>query len=472
LLVSRSLADPATPTSAGVSEITSLSYVRATPDGRQVVFASTDRLTADAPSGSTVPLRYRFDVETEQLTYLPGLDGPIKGISEDGRRILFGKPSDGEYLHHLALYDHGAVHIIDDSPGVDVFADIASSQVSADGSTWVFSSEKPLRGAPTDPLGRPEFTDYLSEVYRYVVGDADATCISCPAPGAPSSFGASFDAFGFHGKGSTVTSGDPGRQSRNVSPDGKRVFFDTSNALLPEDTNTKSDVYMWEDGTLSLISTGKGARSTFLLDSSVSGDDVFFATTEELFPGDDDDAYDVYDARVGGGQAATAKEESCSGDSCQGALTAPPGVVKPASVGFEGRGNPAVIEVPAGGSGKPQVAQVQTVRGTSTRLSVKVQGKGTIRISGPGLKPTSKAVSKAGTYAVTVRLSVRAQRSLARRHRLKVRIGVRFVPATGKAATVSVAATFTSKAPARKRTSSSRSARRATVLLSDARKSR
>ena len=91
LLISRSLADPATPTPAGVSRVNDDSYVMATPDGRYVVFGSTDRLTADAPSGSTVPLRYRFDVETEQLTYLPGLDGRLVAISEDGQRILFGR---------------------------------------------------------------------------------------------------------------------------------------------------------------------------------------------------------------------------------------------------------------------------------------------------------------------------------------------------------------------------------------------
>ncbi len=472
LLVSRSPADPATPTPAGVSSIgTSYNYAWATPDGRQVVFASTDRLTADAPSGSTVPLRYRFDVETEQLTYLPGLDGPIKAISEDGQRILFGQTiSAGR--HHLALYDHGTVHVIDDSPDVNVSGDIASVRVSADGSTWVFSSTAPLRGATTDPLPKPATPGgdgIQSEVYRYVVGDDGATCISCPAPGAPSSLGASVDAFGPHGTASAST-GKPGRPSRNVSTDGKRVFFYTPNALLPQDTNIKGDVYMWEDGVLSLISTGKSARNTYLLDSSASGDDVFLATVEELFPGDTDEAYDVYDARVGGGQPAIAKEESCSGDNCQGSLTSPPGAATPPSAAFQGLGNPPVIEVPAGGgSGKPKVAKVKTVRGTLTRLSVKVAGKGVIRISGSGLKAGSKAVSKAGTYAVTVGLSERAQRTLARKHRVKVQISVRFVPASGKAASVSVAATFTSKPAARGRTSV---ARRATVLLSDARKSR
>jgi hypothetical protein len=353
---------------------------------------------------------------------------------------------------------------------VNVAGDISSEHASADGSTWVFSSDKPLRGAATDPLADPGYYDLSSEVYRYVVGDDNATCISCPAPGAPSSLGASADAFGPNDTGATVDGGKPGRPSRNVSADGKRVFFYTRNALLPQDTNTTGDVYMWEDGVLSLISTGKSARNTYLLDSSVSGDDVFLATVEELFPGDTDEAYDVYDARVGGGQAAIAKEESCSGDNCQGSLTSPPGAATPASAAFQGLGNPPVIEVPAtGGAGKPKVARVKTVRGTSTRLSVKVAGKGAIRISGSGLKSSSKAVSKAGTYAITVRLSQRAQRTLARNHRVKVRISVRFVPSTGKAASASVAATFTSKSAARSRTSA---ARRATVLLSDARKSR
>ena len=223
--------------------------------------------------------------------------------------------------------------------------------MSADGSTWVFSSTKPLRGSTTDPLPRPSraANNLASEVYRYVVGDDNATCISCPAPGAPSSLGASIDAFGPHDTGVTVGSGKPGRPSRNVSTDGKRVFFYTPNALLPEDANTKGDVYLWEDGALSLISTGKSARNTYLLDSSASGDDVFIASVEELFPGDVDEAYDVYDVRVGGGQAAIAKDESCSGDNCQGSLTSPLGAATPASAAFQGLGNPPVIELPPAG---------------------------------------------------------------------------------------------------------------------------
>ena len=72
------------------------------------------------------------------------------------------------------------------------------------------------------------------------------------------------------------------------------------------DINGKADVYMWEDGELSLISTGKAARPSKFVDASADGDDVFFTTRERLVGADVDDQVDVYDARVGGGFAGAA----------------------------------------------------------------------------------------------------------------------------------------------------------------------
>ena len=43
------------------------------------------------------------------------------------------------------------------------------------------------------------------------------------------------------------------RDNRGMSRDGKRVFFDTANALVPSDSNGQRDVYMWEDGKVQLI---------------------------------------------------------------------------------------------------------------------------------------------------------------------------------------------------------------------------
>jgi hypothetical protein len=113
------------------------------------------------------------------------------------------------------------------------------------------------------------------------------------------------------------------------------------------------------------------------------------------------------------------------------------------------------------------VSGSKTVRGSSARIKVKVPGKGTILVTGAGLRPALMTASSAGTRAVRVSLSERARRSLARKHRVKIRLTVRFVPARGQARSVGVSVTFISPS---KRSSSS--GRRAGALSSEARKGR
>ena len=119
--------------------------------------------------------------------------------------------------------------------------------------------------------------------------------------------------------------------SRNLSADGNRAFFETTEALVLDDTNGQAgcpleggsvqrfpacqDVYEWEapghgllrrrtatapdGGCLYLISTGKSNYPSLFADASVSGDDVFFFTRQRLVGQDKDELQDVYDARVG-----------------------------------------------------------------------------------------------------------------------------------------------------------------------------
>ena len=202
-----------------------------------------------------------------------------------------------------------------------------------------------------------------------------------------------------------------------------------------------------------------GSGESNLLDSSESGDDVFFATTEGLVDEDRDGEFDVYDARVGGGFPAGPAEAGLCVE-----LPDPvraPAPVPAATVSFAGLGNLPPVADAAGATVKPKVSKVKTVRGTSASLKVQVPGKGVIGVSGSGLAAASKQASKAGSYTVTARLSKAAQRTLARKHRLTVRVTVRFAPTAGKASSANVSVTFV---PAK--------ARRATVLSSVSRKGR
>jgi hypothetical protein len=113
---------------------------------------------------------------------------------------------------------------------------------------------------------------------------------------------------------------------RPLSGDGKRLFFESYDPLLPQDTNDKADVYQWEragtggcseakasfsppnGGCVSLISSGKAPTDSEFIDASPEGDDVFLATGESLLAKDPGEA-DLYDARVGGGFAADVEAE-------------------------------------------------------------------------------------------------------------------------------------------------------------------
>jgi hypothetical protein len=144
--------------------------------------------------------------------------------------------------------------------------------------------------------------------------------------------------------------------TRNLSPDADRVFFSTPDRLLAADTNGVTDAYEWEaDGTGScrssaasggcfyLLSSGTSPNPSYFEDASLSGEDAFVLTSQPLVGADDDQAYDMYDARVGGGlasQQAVSPQEPCSGEvACRAAATSPP---SPASAGtstFAGPGN-------------------------------------------------------------------------------------------------------------------------------------
>jgi hypothetical protein len=116
------------------------------------------------------------------------------------------------------------------------------------------------------------------------------------------------------------------------------VFFETPEALVPNDTNEAQDVYEYEDGHARLISSGTGGPSTFF-DASENGNNAFFTTVNQLVPQDTDQLTDLYDARVNGGFPTPATPPACTGTGCQGTPAAPPIFATPSSATFNGVGN-------------------------------------------------------------------------------------------------------------------------------------
>jgi hypothetical protein len=155
-------------------------------------------------------------------------------------------------------------------------------------------------------------------------------------------------------------------QSRYLDADG-RLFFDSADPLVAQDQNSKEDVYEYEPqgingcekpaGCVALISSGAktDGRESAFLDSSATGNDVFFLTSEKLSPRDTDGSFDVYDARVCGTSESgpclppvAPPPAPCQGEGCKAGAPTQPGVSTPASASFSGPGNaPATGVLPS-----------------------------------------------------------------------------------------------------------------------------
>jgi hypothetical protein len=382
-------------------------------DGKTVIFQSADALASGAANSGALNT-YSYDVDTDTVSYLPGVDGTVVAASDDVQRFLFTDAS------RIAVWDRGSVKSI---ASVGAYGyQLAPARATASGSVFLFSTQAPIPGFNSGGV---------IQVYRYEVEQDKLTCLSCPPDGVVPSGDARLsnqDSAVIQPSGELVP-------SRGLSDDGGRVFFETPDPLVSRDTNGKRDVYEWTPSGVALISSGRSQEDSLFLDSSASGNDVFFATSEGLDPGDTDASYDVYDARVGGGFKRIDQAAPCIGEACRPDATAAPSLPEPGSASLSGKGNqePSRTETqPAARlklGGRRLVAKVLEV-------SVTVSRPGRVSISGDGLHGLSKSFAKAGSFKIRVALSAMAKRSLQSHHRLRLSVRVGFVPQSGPASSV------------------------------------
>ena len=283
-------------------------------DGANVYFVSDGVLApnTNAQGATAVPVEpnlYRFDTGTGDTTFIGTL--AESDVSKEGHPSgLAGEP------------------------------DISRPAIpTPDGGVLVFASAANL-------TGRNPWQQY-TEIYRYTVAGSKLECLSCTAPGVKPTGNANF------GETAGGTYDPPGLTSP-ISEDGSRVFFDTPDSLVPEDTNgsapqsakfgtpTSTDVYEAEGGKVFLLSSGKATTPTVLQGTTPSGDDVLFTTTAKLAPQDTDGGYEnVWDARVGGGFPAEAGgQPSCVGAGCRAAFGVAPAFAPPSSTTPQSAGSP------------------------------------------------------------------------------------------------------------------------------------
>jgi hypothetical protein len=366
-----------------------------TPGGGRFQVGSPDGVKAlfTVRSGPLANSLYEFDSSSEPAAsnlIATGVAGNIVGASEDLSRVYFaseeasageqaegaipGKPNvylaEAGTVRFVATLSTGAgVSDLDNQYGSPVGEPINhTSRVSPDGASVAFMStslalsEKTAGYDNTDAVsGRPDGEVYLYDV-RADNGTGRLRCVSCNPSGArPLGIELEEGNNGAVGIWSAARVPVPTTelyQSRYLSDDGTRVFFDSYDALALGDTNGKEDVYEWEaagsdgctiesnsyapvsEGCVSLISSGRSLGDSEFLDASTSGSDVFLTTVESLLP-QDSGLIDVYDARVDGGvPPPVAVAAGCEGEACQSAPVTPLDLT-PASFAFSGSGSPA-----------------------------------------------------------------------------------------------------------------------------------
>jgi hypothetical protein len=326
----------------------------------------------------------------------------VMGTSEDARRVYFAStealsgPQANSFGAHaepgkpnLYLYEAGSgftfiatLSKLDALNGqrsgtpqspINVLPYKRNSRVSPDGLHAAFTSDAAPTGYDSTDTqsGEPD-----AEVYLYQAapgGAGELVCASCnPSGERPTGRAVA-----------SVNNGTAERWAaarlpgwtdelypgRELSLDGKRLFFESFDSLSLLDTNGRQDVYQWEapgtgdcsevdnsfsvanHGCVSLVSSGQSSEDSELLDASESGRDVFFTTTAGLLPQDIGLA-DVYDARSDGGfPAPQTPPAQCEGEACQGSSESPHDPT-PASAAFQGAGNVQETHPPRCSRGK------------------------------------------------------------------------------------------------------------------------
>ena len=317
-----------------------------------------------------------FDVASEEvIAFTSSGDVTPVNVAPGGIRVAFVSPSvlgganpEGELAQpggqNLYVSEEGAVSFVATVTDRDVEGEVTAG-VEQDGlGLWMDVGDErakdPSRFSPSGSVllfqSRANLTGYpaseFPQIYRYDGAAGELACISCIPTGRPASGGAALESYGgeFSPEPLGAISFVP-----NLTPDGKRVFFNSTEALVSSDTDEVMDVYEWEasgvgsckepGGCVYLISSGVSERANYLYGHSTSGDDVFFTTGDTLTGWDSTDgAVSVYDARVGGGFPEPKEEEICVGDGCRPSVTPspPPPVIQSSTQGRSGNVEPKI----------------------------------------------------------------------------------------------------------------------------------
>ena len=373
--------DISNPAAEGASECTTCSatpyaatFQGASADGSKVFFTTSQQLLNSDTDATTDVYEYDFNNPPgKNLVQISGggLGDPSPGAGAEVQGAVPRTSSDGSHVYFVAM---GVLTTVPNGNGeaaqagktnlygYDTITDetkfVAVSSVAVSGVAGEGEEDKAKRHVQTTPDGRylvfsgnaglAGDTNTGLAVYRYDFQTGELTWVSHAAPG--------FTALN-EGKNALVA-GIPGYNAgadaaiddwdRAISENGEYIIFTTSEKLQADGVNGAPELYLWHNGTVSMISDGRDPESVYTGDEengepvaamSSSGSDIFFSTHTQLVGQDTDVLRDIYDARTDGGFPAPTPEPSCSGEACQGASSGSPSFGSSGSSSFTGGGN-------------------------------------------------------------------------------------------------------------------------------------
>jgi len=457
-----------------------VSFQGASVDGSVALFVSPDKLTADSTATPESPglFLWRADAAPgSRLTDLTSGDpdgggiyaegsantgaAALVGMTDDATDIYFvargqlaagavaGAPNlylwrEGDGLRLVATLDGTPNPARADAPPLDASVwgvvrtgyenlgerpHFRDARTTADGSTLLFASRARLTGY--DNAGH-------RQLYLYDAASDRLRCVSCNPRTESSQADASLITLATSSEPfiSQVGQHTGRRLPRNLSPDGRTVFFDSREALVPRDTNGQSDVYRWRDGELRLLSGGQGPGRSLFVDADASGENVFFTTRDALVGSDGDSIADLYVARVDGGIPEQQIPPPCTpGLDCQPDSSTRPDLSDPGSQTLRSPGGTGQVPRAAFAFTNLTAAQRSALaRGRRVALKVKVNRAGRISVTVTArigkknrtVAHASRSVRKAGTARLKLRLGAGARARLGKARTLKASLLVRF----------------------------------------------
>jgi len=404
----------------------------ASEDGSYVYFVAAGVLAAGASPGAENLYVEHYDGADEKweaprfIATLSGADSPDWKQFNLGQHTSGASP-DGHYLTFMSERDLTEYDTTDADPGA----------YEQQGCVYGECQKVYVDGQPLPA--------HDEEVYLYDAVTNRLVCASCDPSGARpvgEEYGGETDATSDHHENMRFVGGYivwpderwlaaniPGwvtyapkngaHQPRYLSNSG-RLFFNSHDALVPQDVNGTWDVYQYEppggggegegdcttstqsasdvynpkaEGCVGLISSGESSEESAFLDASESGGDVFFMTLSQLVRQDFDHSIDVYDAHECTTKApcfppAAEVPPPCTTEaSCKPAPEPQPSIYgAPSSATFAGPGNLVPQVAP------PPVKKV-------TKKAAKCP-KGKVRKHNKCVKkPKSKKLSKSAKHA-------------------------------------------------------------------------